>query len=149
MGLDDSLPARLLIRGFYTVGLFDSPTWMHTRESWEATDRVLCDVRAERKRRTVRWGDQSHLPDGTGPTKQFPTDPMVNTFRGDMLRLICQHSAEEQAKAGALSFADILLEEVAESLAESDLAKLCAELIRVAAVTVQMWIEVIDKRSAA
>jgi hypothetical protein len=52
-----------------------------------------------------------------------------------------------RAAEKTLKWVDILEEEVAEAAAESDPAKLRAELVQVAAVAVA-WIEAIDRRAA-
>jgi len=52
------------------------------------------------------------------------------------------------AAFGRVSWADILLEEVFEALAEDDPAALRVELIQVAAVAVQ-WVEAIDRKASA
>lgn len=94
---------------------------------------VLEEVRCERLRQHEKWGEQSH-PDGTGPNPH--RIPWAAT---------AQSVTDHNAKTGALTFADILLEEVCEVLEETDPAKLRAELVQVAAVAVQ-WIEAIDRR---
>ncbi|MDR2896009.1 MAG: hypothetical protein LBV30_05105 [Propionibacteriaceae bacterium] len=114
----------------------------------QAGRRVLAEVDDERDRQHSRWGDQSQLPDGTGPDElhhvSYPCDESVgwtyHDWRGDR-----QSEAEYLAARGTLTFAAILQEEVAEALAESDPGRLRAELIQVAAVAVQ-WVEAIDTR---
>lgn len=96
--------------------------------------RVLRDVHVEREAQDRKWGQQSH-PDGTGQygDKEF----------ADMARSAC----DEAHRAGRGTWRDILWEELNEALAESEPAKLRAELIQVAAVAVN-WIEAIDRREA-
>ncbi|MDT0409916.1 MULTISPECIES: hypothetical protein [Streptomyces] len=96
--------------------------------------RVLGEIAAERAAQDARWGEQAH-PDGTG----LP---------------IYQHSArryrdhaDRAAASGHLAWRDVLLEEIHEALAESDAARLRAELVQVAAVATA-WIEAIDRRTA-
>jgi len=91
-----------------------------------STAAVLDELLAERQRQTAKHGDQSHLPNGTGPELILCDLP----FMGGN---------------GSITFEMILLEEVFEAIAESDLAKLRAELIQVAAVAVQ-FVEAIDRR---
>jgi len=98
------------------------------------TSRVLVEIAAERSRQDVKWGEQSH-PDGTGNDGDAAT-------------------AERQRNRCAIAFADgvgtwrhIIREEIAEAFAESDPARLRAELIQVAAVAVA-WVEAIDRRKA-
>lgn len=93
------------------------------------------DVDAERQAQLAKWGEQQH-PDGTG---QYP-----ETIDADVARMACQSAAE----GGYLDWLHILREEVAEAFAESDPAKLRAELVQVAAVCAA-WIADIDARPAA
>jgi hypothetical protein len=97
-----------------------------------ALRRVLAEVEAERQRQHARFGEQS-LPDGTG---------------GEGWREAAQEEREALQRATLLgrdTYANIFSEEVCEAFAESDPAKLRAELVQVAAVAVQ-WIEAIDGR---
>lgn len=97
------------------------------------TDRVLEEIHAERARQDKRWGEQNH-PDGTGGigARHAAIDA----------RMRCQAAA----KAGTLTWHDVLLEEFCEAIAEDDFGKLRAELIQVAAVAVA-WAEAIDRRN--
>jgi hypothetical protein len=102
------------------------------------------DVLAERDKQDIKWGEQNH-PNGTGPTRMLLGTRDLNvicTFKdmADTLR----DWTDDRAKVGILSFADILLEEVFEALAEEDPAMLREELVQVAAVAVQ-WVEAIDR----
>lgn len=92
------------------------------------------EVWDERKRQDARWGEQDH-PDGTGQ----PIDQVNASNR----RIECDRAAKD----GNLTFRHILSEEVAEAHAESDVEKLRAELVQVAAVAV-CWIESLDRRKA-
>lgn len=101
-----------------------------------ATRAVLDDVLAERGRQHARWGQQD-LPDGTGVSGH------------DVLwRELAQRTCREAAAAGLLDYRTILAEEVAEAFAESDPARLRAELVQIAAVCVQ-WLEAIARRAKA
>ena len=100
-----------------------------------ATNHVLVDVAAERSRQHAQWGEQN-LPDGTG----LPGQPEI----ADRARRLCDRAAA----VGVLTWSLIMQEEMFEALAETDPAKLRAELIQVAAVAVQ-WVEAIDRRSAS
>ncbi|MGH3938236.1 MAG: hypothetical protein ACRDTG_06315 [Pseudonocardiaceae bacterium] len=95
-------------------------------------DRVLADITAEREAQHAVHGVQHHLPDGTGP--QW-------TQLADQARREC----EQAAAAGRLSWRHILLEEVAEALAENDPTRLRHELVQVVAVGAQ-WLQAIDNR---
>jgi hypothetical protein len=94
---------------------------------------AVSDVMAERLRQHDKWGEQN-LPDGT------------DTLR---LTLARRDAAREMTDAatdvGAVTYRDILDEEVCEAFAETGPEKLRAELVQVAAVAVQ-WIEAIDRR---
>lgn len=95
---------------------------------------VLRQVAAERALQDLRWGEQNH-PDGTG----LPGDAACAV----MARAVCDRSH----KAGRGTWRQILDEEVCEALAETDPARLRAELIQVAAVAVA-WVEAIDRRES-
>ena len=92
----------------------------------------LEEVQAERHRQDAKWGEQNH-PDGTGQ--------VVDIEYADDVKAAC----DANHRAGIGTFRDILEEEVAEAFAESDPAKLRAELLQVAAVAVA-WVEAIDRR---
>lgn len=108
------------------------------------TTAVLAELAAERARQTAKHGDQSRLPSGTG------RDADLWWLSGSFGRLACtaRDTTQAHAESGTVSFADILLEEVFEALAEAEPARLRAELVQVAAVAVQ-WVEAIDRRSCA
>lgn len=93
---------------------------------------VLADVAAERRRQDVRWGEQNH-PDGTG-----------DWHAADATQ--ARKECEQAASIGELSWRHILLEEVAEAVAEGRPDELRRELIQVAAVAVA-WAEAIDRRA--
>ncbi len=99
------------------------------------TEWVLTEVEDERARQDSRWGEQSH-PDGTG--------------HAHFMWAASNHriSADANAASGSLTWADILLEEVYEALAESDQDNLLTELIQVAAVAAA-WAECIMRRPVA
>jgi hypothetical protein len=106
-----------------------------TRNPSVVTDRVLSEVLAERIRQDDRWGEQNH-PDGTGSKHQGEAAALA--------RMAC----EDAFGSGYGSWCHVLFEETWEALAESDPARLRAELLQVAAVAVA-WVEAIDRRSAA
>lgn len=97
------------------------------------TDRALSDVRAERAAQDERWGPQHH-PDGTARPRDLAA--------ADVQR----QATDDAAATGALTWRDILSEEVAEAFAEADPDELRAELVQVAAVAVA-WVEDIDRRA--
>ena len=111
---------------------------------------VLREVQAERVRQAAKHGDQSHLPDGTGPGAILADlTAYRNTVRADNLarwaKARTQAALQDEGGDGSITFEHILTEEWAEAIAESDPAKLRVELIQVAAVAVQ-WIAAIDQR---
>ncbi|WP_225859144.1 hypothetical protein [Streptomyces albicerus] len=93
---------------------------------------VLAEIRAERARQDAKWGEQNH-PDGTGSKPQREA--------AGLARMAC----EDAFASGYGTWCHVLFEEVWEALAESDPAKLRAELVQAAAVAVN-WIEAIDRR---
>lgn len=95
---------------------------------------VLAEVAEERLAQNARWGEQNH-PDGTG-----------GAFLEECAAF-SKEDCEQATEAGRLTWRHILTEEVAEALAETDPARLRAELIQVAAVAVA-HIEAIDRRLA-
>lgn len=117
-------------------------------ESDAPTLAVLAEVRAERKRQTAKHGDQSHLPDGTGP---YVLGGLVaddrHTYAVGLARWAKARTdaAAQRGGDGSVTFEHILTEEWAEAMAESDETALRAELVQVAAVAVQ-WIEALDTR---
>lgn len=96
-------------------------------------DRVLADITAEREAQHAAWGAQHHLSDGTGPQWRSSADT-------------ARRACERAAATGRLTWRYILLEEVAEALAEDDPALLRGELVQVGAVVAQ-WLQAIDHRS--
>lgn len=93
---------------------------------------VLEEIAEERNRQDEKWGEQNH-PDGTGPTI-----PTLNA------REHAIHECDYAHSNGTGTWRHILEEEYREALAESDPAKLRAELIQMAAVAVA-WIQKIDR----
>ncbi len=93
---------------------------------------TLVEVGKERLRQDRKWGVQN-LPDGTGGDGYVKA---ANRARG-----LCEAAFKD--KKG--TYKHILLEEVAEAMAESDETKLSTELIQVAAVAVA-WVECIQRR---
>lgn len=101
---------------------------MATQELQMAFQNVI----QECNRQIEKWGKQTH-PDGTG---------------ADDAVMVCKYIREECQRAfcaGEGTWMHILDEECAEAFAESDLEKLRAELVEVAAVAVS-WITDIDSR---
>lgn len=121
----------------------------------DALTRVLDAVAKERVRQDRKWGVQNH-PDGTGPVVphlyDLPTDidddTAVRFTYADDFENWARAACEHRFAAGEGTFADILLEEVAEVLATADPTHLRVELIQVAAVAVA-WVEKLDRERQA
>ncbi len=114
---------------------------------------VVLELAEERTRQTAKHGDQSHLPDGTGPALWLSMDDDYvrrHGIRRDNLAAWAKARTDAASQAhgdGSITFEHILTEEWAEAIAESDPDALRAELVQVAAVAVQ-WVEAIDLRAA-
>lgn len=103
----------------------------------DVTCQVLLEVLGERGRQHRKFGDQSHVPDGT-----------ALWGKGNRSMATAARAATERASEdGDLTWAHILTEEYWEAMAESDPAKLRDELIQVAAVAAA-WVEAIDRRGS-
>lgn len=100
----------------------------------------MAELDAERGRQLEKWGDQRH-PDGTGPNTPVWAPLLPADRFAAAARTRCQRAAER----GDLTWMHVLNEEVAEAFAESDPAKLRAELIQVAAVCAA-WVSDLDRR---
>lgn len=101
------------------------------------------EVEKERQRQLELWGEQNH-PDGTGAHLYTKIVGETEITWGDLERL-AKRRVQRGVRDRTLTWLDIMLEEMAESFAEGDPAKLRVELIQVAAVAIQ-WIETIDRR---
>jgi hypothetical protein len=111
-------------------------------------------VDAERARQLAKWGDQRH-PDGTGDKAAMFGMPMAAI--ADMLKGVNSElrphpdtvwvAADGSQPIGPVrpQWLPIFLEEVFEAAAETDPAKLRAELVQCAAV-IAAWISDIDRR---
>lgn len=106
---------------------------------------IFREIADERIRQFEKHGDQSHLPDGTGPTLFVP---FYEVGRRDESVPDMQDRCQSASSFGELTFEHILTEEYAEVIAEDDPAKLRTELVQLAAVATQ-WIAAIDKRQEA
>ena len=106
------------------------------------------EVERELRRQTRKFGEQNHRDahpalldrDGGASPQRLAEDLEIPT--ASRAKFICNAAA----RAGHPYWSAILVEEVAEAVAEiGDDAKLRAELVQVAAVAVA-WIEAIDRR---
>ena len=109
------------------------------------TDGVLSEVRQERTRQEHLWGQQD-LPTGTGPLTRplLPLSPAKGKDVEDAFR----RRTDWATNHGSLTYADVLLEEVFEAMAEVKPSRIREELIQVAASAVK-FIESIDRQTAA
>lgn len=111
---------------------------------------AIDDVVAERARQDTKWGQQNH-DDGTGahsmplydPNRYLDDTMVAKEISDEMRRRTDKRFSGQEELAG--TWADILLEEVFEALAEDKPLALRTELIQVAAVATQ-WAEAIDRR---
>lgn len=94
---------------------------------------VLAEIAAERERQDAKWGEQNHH-DGTGPGYKTAADS-------------ARAECDQAAALGLVTYRHILTEEVQEAFAETDPARLRAELVQVAAVAVA-WIQKLDREKA-
>jgi hypothetical protein len=101
-------------------------------QRWVDTNDVLEDFAQERRAQFQQWGEQT-IPFGTGD--------FIFGMMSDNYRAVCQDRTAE----GTVTWADVLLEEVFEALAELDPLKLKDELIQVGAVVTAI-IERINKQ---
>lgn len=95
---------------------------------------ILTEVEKERRRQLELCGEQ-HWPDGNVPGNGF--------WQAKAAALKAANSS--MAEIGAITWQDILFEEVAEAFAEALPNRIREELIQVAAVAVA-WVEDIDSR---
>lgn len=95
---------------------------------------ILETVIEERDRAMAKWGVQSH-PDGTGGKA------------AEALRDAAREDTDEAAAAGTVTWKKILLEEVREAFAETDIDALDAELMQVMQVCC-VWREDLARRRA-
>lgn len=100
-----------------------------------------------------KWGDQSHLEDGTGKTAEplleinLLAQVQVGHMTAEHLADIATQVTKANAAEGKCTWAHILTEEFFEALAESDEDKLLEELNQVATVALQ-WRAAIRRRNA-
>lgn len=112
----------------------------------DATDVVLFDVGHERNRQDERFPNQTlpSLPHGTAVGAR---EPQVNLKDARAREARAKEWVEYHLKRDALTWQDILEEEVSEAFACTTEQALREELVQVAAVAVR-WIEDIDRNGA-
>lgn len=114
------------------------------------TVKVLRDVRAERARQFAKYGTNERLDDGTGPEVRWLSlylNPAADDAGEIQTALRSDYELYEELH-GDPTWMHMVREEVAEAFAETEPARLRAELIQVAALCVS-WAEKIDARGAA
>lgn len=109
---------------------------------------IFDDVEAELDRTFEKWGDQSHVIDGTGPD----TRVMGYSFKSyaRIMKRINDAELEIDAQTGAMvpnvpKWSIILLEEVFEALESDNPEHLREELVQVASVATN-WLKHLDAR---
>jgi hypothetical protein len=111
--------------------------------------RIARLVLDERQRQDARWGEPKDLPNGTGPDKliladlpyaktPYPLPEHLGKWTATELADSAKANCDIATEQGKVTYADILIEEHFEALAESDPEKLFDELVQVAAVA-QKW----------
>ncbi len=95
---------------------------------------ILGEIDYERDRQDAKHGPIQNLPDGT-------------SFQDwGVIEAAAKAIYEAASRKGAVTWRDVLMEEVAEAFATDDPTALREELVQVAAVCVK-WIEAIDRRA--
>lgn len=109
---------------------------------------IAAEILAERDRQDAKFGRAvlTTTPDGTGP-ESMPLFEMGVYYAAERADgLVDMAKAVVDAPNVETTWRDILLEEVFEALAESDVAALRTELVQVAAVAAK-WVEALDIRA--
>lgn len=114
-----------IIRFLAWASSWEGTTDRYTQLKYDSVNETL----AEMDQQDIKWGPARQQENGTGPRNGY-TDNLANLYK---------HMTDERFRNGDGSWADILLEEVYEALAESNSRKLRAELNQVAAVCLS-WI---------
>lgn len=113
-----------------------------------ATGATICvaeEVAQERIRQDAKWGEQNH------PSihhKLVGSAPATSVVYGVPAASIARARCDAMDSVGAVTWAHILVEEVAEAVEAASIstaAELRTELIQVAAVCVA-WVECLDRR---
>lgn len=107
--------------------------WWLNRGRWAGLHPTLDEILLERRRQDARWGEQNH-PSGCGGHLRLIRQTNLPTYAelAARARAVC----DEAARRGAVTWTDILVEEVLEFAACDDLDDARTELVQVAAVAV-------------
>lgn len=126
----------------------------------DETVNVLTDVVLRRHQQVAQWGHNETMPDGTGPDVRWAlglavdssgtlhADTCPATYGAQALEEMVRTRYDRKVQrdgVDALTWVDILLEEMTEAFCEDDPAKLYSELADVVAVGVS-WMEKIRQR---
>lgn len=105
-------------------------------------ERVLADIRAERRRQIEQYGSNDDLLDGTGPRAQW-----LMPFKSADAVTIEAGFRREYGHHLQPTWVRLVREEIAEAFLEDDPERLRAELVQVAALCVS-WCEKLDARKS-
>lgn len=118
-----------------TIGPYIKAAKMHA---------IASEILAAQRRAEAKHGDQNHLPDGTGPNEFFPQLGRT-AQRAEAWAMLCKDVTDRRAERGAVTWWDILIEEIAEAGEQDDLQAIRSELLDAGAV-IASWIYAIDTR---
>lgn len=113
----------------------------------DETANVFTDLALRRHQQIAKWGHNETMQDGTGPDSRWAVG-LGTGHRAPVLEASIRDGYDAKVQAGgveALTWVDILLEEMAEAFCEDDPAKLYNELADAGAVIVS-WMEKIRQR---
>jgi hypothetical protein len=126
----------------------------------DETENVLADLALRRHAQIQQWGHNETMDDGTGPDVRWAIGMAVDssgtlhadtcpaTYGAVALEEMVRTRYDRKVQRGgveALTWVDILLEEMTEAFCEDDPAKLYSELADVGAVVIS-WMEKIRQR---
>lgn len=114
----------------YKMARWPAPSDAKQREKYIVT----VDVLAEMARQDEKWGEQNHA-NGTGEKFGF-SEQLADAVR---------QRTDDSFERGTGTWADILMEEFYEAMAEDNPRKLKEELLQVAAVALQ-WVAAINRQ---
>lgn len=106
---------------------------------------IFEEIKAERAKQEVKWGVQTH----PCTARQIPDSGNLTELELCAAHLIpteaqAKHQCNSNTELGSITYADIAIEELVESIVEPDPKARRIELIQLAAVCVG-WIESLDR----